>query len=427
MNDALTLCVVGAGSSYTPELVEGLLGYAPEDLPVAELRLQDPDATRLEVMTGLAQRMLERAGRSLRVRAGTELAPLLPGVDFVVTQVRVGGMAARHLDESLPLRHGVIGQETTGPGGMFKALRTIPVMLDIARTVEREAPEAFILNYTNPSGIIAEAVHRHTGARLVGLCSGIPFLRNKITELLGTRFPGLRTYCVGLNHLGFIHRFVAAGRDVSEEALEALLALAEAAEDNAGLGDPEILRYTRAVALGYVNYYYRRHEALRHAQEREQTRAEEIMGIEQEILAAAADPTTDTRPEALARRGGGGYAGVTLEFLRAIAFDLGEELVCTIPNCGAVEGLEPDAGVEVVCRVDRTGASPLPVGSLPLPFRGLVQAVKAYETLTVQAAVTRDRTAAVQALMNHPLVGDLGVCRALVDEMLAAHGMAWEG
>ncbi len=425
MNKDLAICVVGAGSSYTPELIEGILGYAEADLPVTDIRMQDLNMERLETMAGLTQRMIRRAGREVTVRQGTELAPLLEGVDFVVSQVRVGGMAARHIDETIPVRHGIVGQETTGPGGMFKALRTIPVMLEIARTVERVAPEAFILNYTNPSGIIAEAVRRHTGAKLLGLCSGISGLQTKIGELLGERWPTLRTYCVGLNHLGFIHKFVAEGQDVSEEAIEALLAIAEGAEDHAGLGEPDIIRYTRAVALGYVNYYYQRQEALRHAREREKTRAEEIMEIEKEIFVAAADPAIDTKPEALSRRGGGGYAGVTLRFVRAIAFDRGEELVCTVPNRGVVEGIEPEAGVEVVCRVDRNGAQPLPVGPIPLQIRGLVQAVKAYETLTVQAAVQRDRAVAVQALMNHPLVGEVGTAKALVDEMIEAHGLGW--
>jgi 6-phospho-beta-glucosidase len=309
---------------------------------------------------------------------------------------------------------------------MFKALRTIPAMLEIARTVERVAPQAFILNYTNPSGIIAEAVTRLTGARLIGLCSGIPGLQARIGQLLAERFGPVQTYCVGLNHLGFIHRFVAGGVDVTEEALGVLLELAAGAEDHAGLAPPEVIRYTRAVPLSYVNYYLQRQEALEHAQSREKTRAKEIMEIEREILEAARDPRIDSKPEALARRGGGGYAGVTFRFLRALAFDLGEELVGTVPNQGAVEGIEPEAGVEIVCRVDRTGPHPLPVGPIPLAFRGLVQAVKAYETLTVQAAVERKRDWAVQALINHPLVGDVPTAEALVDEMLAAHALNFD-
>ena len=423
MNEGLTLCVVGAGSSYTPELIEGLLAHTHEQLPVTDLRLCDPAGDRREIMAGLAERMIAQAGRRITVRQGADLAPLLAGVDFVITQVRVGGMAARALDEKIPLRHGIIGQETTGPGGMFKALRTIPPLLEIARTVERVAPQAFILNYTNPSGIIAEAISRHTGARIIGLCSGLPRVQEVIGDLLREEFGEVRSYCVGLNHLGFLCKFMVGEEDVTTRALAVLEAKAAAAEDYAGLGAPEFIRYLGAVPLSYLSYYLNRSASVEKALAREQTRAEEIMGIEREILEAAADPATVTKPEALARRGGGGYAGITFRFLRAIAFDLGEELICTVPNQGAVEGLEPEVGVEIVCTVDRSGPHPVPFGPIPLAFRGLVQAVKAYETLTVEAAVHQSRSLAVEALINHPLVGDLPLAEALVDEMLAAHGL----
>lgn len=233
----------------------------------------------------------------------------------------------------------------------------------------------------------------------------------------------MRTYCVGLNHLGFVHRFLAGNCDVTAEALELLIEKAASADDNAGLVAPEFIRSLRAVPLGYLRYYLHRRKSVEHALAQTKTRAEEIIDIERQIFAEARDPHTVGKPGALANRGGGGYAEVTFQFLRAIAFNLGDELVCTAPNRGAVEGIEPEAGVELVCTVDSTGAHPLPVGPIPLAFRGLVQAVKAYETLTVQAAVTRQRLPAIQALINHPLVGDLPVAEALVDAMLPAHGL----
>ncbi len=427
MGTRLSVCITGAGSSYTPEMIEGLLGSPDEHLPVNEIRLHDIDGERLEVMAGLTRRMLAAVGRTIVIRQGLELAPLLDGVDFVITQVRVGGMDARAHDEKIPLKYDIIGQETTGPGGMFKALRTIPVMIEIARLVERVAPRAFILNYTNPSGIITEAVSRHTGARIIGLCSGIPGLQARIRDHLHDTLGSVQTYCVGLNHLGFVNRFMAGGRDVTDTALERLMAKAAVADDHAGLAPPAVIRTLRAVPLAsYLNLFLNRRQAVVQAQARTTTRADEIRDLEHAIFAEARDPGTVTKPASLAGRGGGGYADVTLQFMRAIAFDLGEELVCTVPNRGAVEGIEAAAGVEVVCRVDGTGAHPLPVGPVPLPLRGLVQAVKAYETLTVEAAVTRRRLPAVQALVNHPLVGDLQVAEALVDEMLAAHGLHFQ-
>jgi len=425
MDNGIMLCIVGAGSSYTAELIDGLLGFTYEQLPVTEIRLHDIAPERLEVIASLAQRMVARTGRSIVIRHGGNLAALLDGVDFVITQIRVGGMPARALDEKIPLQYGIIGQETTGPGGMFKALRTIPPMLEIARAVERIAPQAFILNYTNPSGIITEAVCRHTKARMIGLCAGIPQLQARVQELLQEQFGTVRTYCVGLNHLGFIHKFVAEGRDITPEALEVLFNIASGAEDHAGIAKPEIIRYLRAVPLSYLHYYLDRREAVEQARARTRTRAEDIMEIERLIFAEECDPATVSKPAALARRGGGGYAGVTFEFLRAIHFNTGEELVCTVPNRGAVAGIEAEAGVEIVCNVGRSGPQPLPVGPIPLAFRGLVQAVKAYESLTVEAAVQQNRTLAIQALINHPLVGDLAVAESLVDALLAAHGLCY--
>lgn len=425
MQHGITICIVGAGSSYTPELIDGLLRFAPEELPVTDIRMHDLAPERLAVMAGLAERMIAQSGRKVTLRHGHDLAALLDGVDFVVTQVRVGGMAARALDEKIPLKYDIIGQETTGPGGMFKALRTIPPMLEVARTVERVAPNAFILNYTNPSGIITEAVSRHTNARIIGLCSGIPGLQARIRELLADTFGPVRSYSVGLNHLGFVYKFFAGKRDITVEALEQLLRISAEKEDHAGLNPPAVMRALGAVSLGYIGYYLDRRQVLANAKARATTRAEDIMEIERRIFEEAQNPNTVSKPEALIQRGGGGYADVTFQCMQAIAFDRGDELACTVRNGDAVTGIEPDAGVEIVCTIDRAGPHPISVGPIPLAFRGLVQAVKAYETLTIEAAMQRSKSLAVQALINHPLVGDLPTAEAIVEEMLAAHGMAY--
>jgi len=426
MIQPIHLCIVGAGSCYTPELIDGILSREDADLPIASLRLMDTDPKRLAVMAGLSERMLRHRERGIPVRSGTRLEPLLEGANFVITQIRVGGMAARRLDETIPLRYGIIGQETTGPGGMCKALRTIPPMLDIARSVERVAPAAVILNYTNPSGIITEAVTRYTGARLVGLCSGMPGIRQELARRLGPRYPGLQTYCVGLNHLGFVHRILSEGRDVTGEAIERLCAEDEReATDNAEMALPRVTRALGAVPISYALYYLRRSDRLKEAADRKETRADTVARVEREILEESARPETVTRPEALDRRGGHGYAAITFSVLHAILHNTGDELAMSVPNRGAVAGIAADAAVEVVCRVDASGATPLPVGPIPPAFRGLVLAVKAYETLTVEAAVRRERRLVKQALVNDPLVGDLDVIDPLVEEMLAAHGLAF--
>ena len=425
MPGPMTVCIVGAGSSYTPELVDGLVRRDPARLPVGEIRLTDIDPKRLEVMAGLTRRMIAQAGRAPAVATDTRLEAMLDGADFVITQIRVGGMRARYLDESIPLTYGVLGQETTGPGGMCKALRTIPPMLDIARAVERVCPRAFVLNYTNPSGIVTEAVRRHTGARLIGLCSGMPAIQRDLAAKLAADFPDLRSYCVGLNHFGFVYRITSAGRDVTAEAIEALHARGRGDAADGAASDAALARLLGAIPIGYAHYFFHRGRKFREAQAAPMTRAHVVEQIERDVFAEAALPDAASKPQALARRGGGGYAEVTFEVMDAIANDTGSEITVSTTNGAAVEGIEPDAVVEATCRIDSRGAHPLPVGPLPLAFRGVAQALKAYETLTIAAAVQRSRRLALLALANHPLVGDLDVAEPMLDEMLAAHGLAY--
>lgn len=422
MTESIVLCIVGAGSSYTPELIEGILRLPREQLPVTSIGMTDVDPRRLAIMAELARRMIRHAQRDISIRSHTQLEPMVEGADFVVTQIRVGGMAARYLDESIPVKYGILGQETTGPGGMFKALRTIPPMLEIARTVERVAPKAFILNYTNPSGIVAEAVRRHTRARIIGLCAGIPNIQVRLKPRLQAKFPDLKMYCVGLNHLGFIHRIVSRNRDVTGEAIDFLLAEDRRTSiENADAASMRLAQALGAIPIGYAMYYFNRGRMLRKVQAATETRAQQVMKIEKQIMDEAAAEATVRKPETLQRRGGGGYAQITLDYLTAIRRNSGEELVANVPNRGCVEDIEADAVVEVVCRADANGATPLPVGPIPIAFRGVVQAVKAYETLTVAAAVQQSKRLALQALLNHPLCGDLDVCEPLLDEMLQAH------
>ena len=424
MADKLTICLIGAGSSYTPEIMDGLLGLSPERLPIGAVHMTDINPERLGVMAGLSRRMAAAADSDIVVRDDVSLEAMLEGADFVVTEVRVGGMEARYLDESIPLKYGIIGQETTGPGGMMKALRTIPPMLDIARAVERVCPDAFVLNYTNPSGIVTEAVTKHTGARFIGLCSGIPGMTRRIREKIGDAYPDLHVYCVGLNHLGFIHRLTSQGRDVTDEAIARLYAQDERAEvDNAQMALAKLVGTIDAVPISYVNYFYRRRQRVEHALAAPETRAQTIMKIQKDVFDEAAREDSHEKPEALTKRGGGGYSSVTFAVMDAIHNDTGAEIGCSVPNRGTVEQIDDDASVEVVCKMGRNGPEPIPVGPIPLAYRGLVLAVKAYETLTVEAAVTRSRKLALQALLNHPLVGDLDVADPLLDELLEAHGL----
>jgi len=422
----LTLCIVGAGGSYTPEIVAGVLDRDAGDLPVTALSLTDSDPARLEVMAGLTRRMIAARGRHIEVAASPDLATAARGAGFVVTQIRVGGMAARQIDETIPLKYGVIGQETTGPGGMFKALRTIPVMIELARTVARVAPDAFILNYTNPSGVVTEAVLNHTDARLLGLCSSIPLMQQALSARLADSFGAVVIRSIGLNHLGFIHQITAGGEDVTPRALAWL------ADHDTGANPllTSALRLSRTLGAlpveKYGDFYFHRRMEAADMLAAARTRAQMVMDIEAEVLAQAADPAVADRPPALLRRGGEGYSRVTFDTLAAILQDTGEEIVMSTLNRGAIAGLPDDAAVETVCRVGAAGATPLPMGEIPLAFRGLVQAVKAHETLVVQAAVSRRRDLALQALIAHPLVGDVDVAEPMLDDLLAAHGLDFQ-
>lgn len=420
----IRICIVGAGSSYTPELIEGILQHRPEDLPVARIALMDTNRERLEIMAGWTRRALKHSGRRIDVLSGDSLEKMLVGCNFVVTQIRVGGMQARYLDESIPLKYGILGQETTGPGGMFKALRTIPPMIEIARKVEKVCPRAFILNYANPSGIVTEAVRTQTKARFIGLCSGIPKIQERLVKTAGGRYPGLTSYCVGLNHLGFIHRILSNGVDITGDAIEFLAeSAAQTGGDNADMAQMKLARLLGAIPIGYVQYYLYRGRKVKEEKDAPQTRAQVIMDLEKGILGEAADPAVHTKPTGLKKRGGGGYSFVTFKFMKAIHQDLGQELACSAINNGCVDGIPDDAAVEVVCKVGKKGAVPLRVGEIPMAFRGLVQAVKGYETLTVKAAITGEKRYAIQALVNHPLAGDLDIVEPLVEEMCKAHGL----
>lgn len=409
----MKLVIFGAGSSYTPELIDGLI-HRIEELPVSEVCLTDINAKRLETLAGMTRRMIERAGLPVAVTMTTDRRRALEGAAFVNSLIRVGGMDARINDERIPLRHGIIGQETTGPGGMMKALRTIPPMLALAHDMEEVCPEAWLINYTNPSGIIAEALGKHSRAQYVGLCSGPKYWIEETLQLMGVDPARANVDWVGLNHLGFATRVWVDGQDVTEQAVEAA-----AREWNI---DAEWMRTLGAIPSSYLGNYYHHGRAVEAANEPgHKVRGEQVKEIETELLRQYADPNLAEKPELLKKRGGGGYAEVAMAAMLAIHHNKGEQQIIQVLNQGAVDGIPADASVEIPCIVDRTGPHPIRMGAIPLSIRGLIQAVKAYESLTVQAAVEGSRRIAMQALMAHPLVPSWEVAKPLFDELLAAN------
>ena len=409
----IKIALIGAGSSYTPELADGLI-RTYQQLPVDEVAFMDTDAERLQILAGLTRRMFAKADIPARVSTTQDRRAAIAGSAFVCTLIRVGGMDARILDERIPLKYGIIGQETTGPGGFAKALRTIPVMVEIAQDAAEVAPEAWIINYTNPSGLITEAVANHTGARIVGLCSGPFGWTNAVLRAMKVPWPRANADWVGLNHLGWITRVLVDGQDCTADAIEAVIAGGWPIE-----GD--LMRALRAIPCSYLAYYYHRERMLERARSSPQTRGEQVKAIEAELLRAYADPALAEKPALLQQRGGGGYSDVATAAMLAIYHNRGDRQVVNTPNRGALFGLPESAVAEIPCTVDRAGAHPIVIGNLPPALRGLVFAVKAYELLTVEAALSGDYRAALQALVAHPLVPSYEVAAPLLDELLAAH------
>ena len=409
----MKLVIIGAGSSYTPELVDGLLRRY-EELPVTELCLTDISEARLSILGGLTRRMVAASGLPVTVSATLDRRRALDGAAFVNALIRVGGMDARVQDERIPLKYGLVGQETTGPGGMMKALRTIPAMLDVARDMVEFCPDAWLINYTNPSGIIAEALGKHSHVRYVGLCSGPVHWIQAILDAMGVARERANVDWLGLNHLGFAVRVWVDGHEATSHAVDAVA-------DRWGL-DAEWMRVLGVVPASYLSYYYHRGRLVEEASRPGfRTRGEQVKEIEAELLRQYGDPELAGKPALLQKRGGGGYADVALASMLAIHHNKGERQIVQVLNQGALDDLPFDASVEITCVVDRMGPHPLRLGAIPLPIRGLIQAVKAYESLTVQAAVECDRRVAMQALMAHPLVPSWEVAKPLLDELLAAN------
>lgn len=409
------VAVVGGGSTYTPELVDGFARRQAE-LPIDQLTLLDIDEQRLSIVGGLAQRMLERRGWSGSLRLTNDRHEALEGADFVVVQLRVGGQRARYVDETLPLRFGCIGQETTGPGGFAKALRTVPVVLELAEeTASRGAPGAWVVDFTNPVGIVMQAL-LDEGHRAIGLCNVAIGLQRDFASLFGVAPEDVQLEHVGLNHLTWERRVLVKGEDRLGELLDRY---AEEVAEEVDI-PAELIQLLGMVPSYYLHYFYMTEDVLRE-QQGGRTRAEEVMDIERELLEMYKDPSLAEKPSLLEQRGGAYYSEAAAQLIASLNAGTGDVQVVDIRNDGAIPGLPDDAVVEVPARIDREGAHPLTLDPLEPEIGGLVQQVKAYERLTVRAATTGDRRAALKALVTNPLVADYPVAAPLLDELLAAN------
>ena len=405
--------IVGAGSSYTPELLDEMAARK-EQLPVREIVLYDINEKRLEIMTGFCKRFAKHLGLDVAISSTMDLDKALYGADFVDTQIRVGGNKQRVIDEKIPLKYGLVGQETTGAGGMMKAFRTIPVMLNVARRMEALSPDGWIINYTNPTGLVTEAVTRNTKAHIAGFCSGGIFPKMWAKEAMGISYDRVQYDYAGLNHMNFISNITIDGRPVTKEEFDKM------AEANDAV-NPEIAKLLGVLTSPYLQWYYQTTERVRGVLEAPQTRGEYVQELEKEVYDAYADESNCEKPAALAKRGGGGYSEVAMNFVNAVYNNIDTEMVVNVPNQGAISFLPDAAVVEIPCLVNRRGMAPIHVAHVPEMCWGLIAAVKNYEMLAVEAAVEGNVTKMKWALLAHPLVREYDLVEKLVPELLEAN------
>ena len=409
--------MVGGGSTYTPELVDSLCAHE-DRITVDELVLLDPDRDRLEAVGGLSGRILRRHGWAGDLITTDDRDRALDGADFVVIQLRVGGQAARHTDETLPIGYGCLGQETTGPGGLAKALRTVPLVLDIAEeTARRAAAGAWVVDFTNPVGIVTQALSDE-GHRAVGLCNVAIHVQRRIGHYLGVDPDTVELEHVGLNHLTWARSAVVGGVDRMPELLDRF-----GAELELESGVPRgLLQLLGVLPSYYLHYYYcLDQEVAEQAVPGWRSRAEVVAELEAELLAQYRDPALVTKPEKLSWRGGAFYSEAAVRLIASLHAGTGDTQVVDVRNDGALPGLPDDAVVEIPCTVDRDGAHPQAQRPLPPEMSGLVAHCKAYERLAVEAALSGSRYTMIRALVANPLVGQYPAAELLADTLLSAN------
>lgn len=424
------IVTIGGGSSYTPELVEGFIKRYDE-LPVKELWLVDIEEgkEKLEIVGNLAKRMVKKAGVDIDIHLTLDRREALKDADFVTTQFRVGQLDAREKDELIPLKYGVIGQETNGPGGMFKALRTIPVIFDIIKDCEELCPDAWIVSFTNPSGINAEAVFRHTGwKKFIGLCNGPVNMIKDIEKVLNTKDTDeVDVKIGGINHMIYALDIRVNGEKMNNQLIDTMIEDG-AKESLKNIVDipwsPEFLKSYGYLGIGYLRYYLQKQQMLEHCQEdasKGQCRAQIVKKVEKELFEKYKDVNLDVKPKELEQRGGAYYSDAACNLISSLYNDKGDIQVVDTLNNGAISNLPDDVVVEVSSVITKDGPKPISVGALPTQVVGLIQQLKAFEILTTNVAVSGNYNDALVAMSINPLVQSEITAKKILDEMLEAH------
>lgn len=426
----IKMVTIGGGSSYTPELVEGLI-KRHQQLPVRELWLVDIPAgeEKLNIVGALAKRMVEKAGIPLEIHLSLDRRSALKDADFVTTQFRVGLLDARAQDEGIPLKYNVIGQETNGPGGLLKGLRTIPVILDIAKDMEELCPDAWLINFTNPAGMVTEALLRYSNLdKVVGLCNVPIGMRMGIAGMLGVDADRIHIDFAGLNHMVFGLNVYLDGDNITEKLIDDYLSGEKSGVTMKNIVDlgwePDFIKGLKILPCPYHRYYYQTERML--AEEKEAaaaagTRAQVVQKLEADLFELYKDPNLDIKPPQLEKRGGAYYSDAACSLIDSIYNNRGDIQPVNIRNNGAIKGIPEDSAVEVNCIITKDGPKPIAVGELPVAVNGLVQQVKSFERVAAAAAVSGDYQTALVAMTINPLVPSDQIAKQLLDEMLEAH------
>lgn len=419
----LKIAVIGGGSSYTPEIIEGFIKRYNE-LQVKKLYLVDIEEgkEKLKIVGDLARRMVEKSGVDMKIYLTLDRRKAIKDADFVTTQFRVGLLDARIRDEKIPLRYNCIGQETTGAGGLAKALRTIPVILDICKDIEELSPSAWLINFTNPSGIITETVHKYTKVKCIGLCN-IPILMHMLSaDILNVDKKDVRLDLIGLNHLVWGRDVIYKGKSKIHEVLKQLIEGKGYTAKN--IPDikwgKELLESLGMMPCPYHRYYYLTDVMLKEeikAVKEEGTRGEIVKKVEKELFELYKDPNLKEKPKQLEERGGQYYSDAACELISAIYNDKGTIHYVNIQNNGTINCIPNDSVIERTCYVDKEGAHPFNVKPLPSKIKGLLQVVNEYEALAVEAGVHGDYGAALQSLIIHPLV-ESSIAKPMLDDII---------
>lgn len=420
----LKITVIGGGSSYTPEIIDGFI-KRKDELPIGEIDLVDIEEgkEKLSIVGDLAKRMLKKAGLDVKVVLTLNRREALENSDFVVTQFRVGGLDARARDERFPLKYDVLGQETVGPGGFTKAQRTIPVILDICKDIKEICPSAWLINFTNPSGMVTEAVLKYTDIKCIGLCNVPIHMKMDIVSMLDVDSKDVFIEYVGLNHLVWGRNVWYKDENVTKKVIEKLKDGASLTMKNiSDLKWPkEFLDALGMVPCPYHRYYYMTDRLLKEEKEASETigtRAEQVKKIEEKLFEIYKNAELNTKPDELEKRGGAYYSDAAVSLISAIYNDKKDIHTVNIKNNGTIKGIPDDSVIEVNCIVDKRGATPLALKSpVEQKILGLIQSVKAYEILAVEAAVHGDKNAAIMALANNPLIPSIDTAIKLFDEL----------